>query len=124
MAKQFARRWFAVASAVLMLAGCSRGPLSRGKSVIDWRHALQDSSIELRREAAEALGELGPDAKAAAPDLAAALKDKDDGVRIKAAAALWSIGSAGATAVPDLIAALQDKRAEVRLGAAGALGAM
>src|SRR5688572_444574 len=110
MAEQLARRWFAVASVVLILVGCGRAPLSRGKPVGHWQQALQDPRAEVRREAAEALGELGADAKAATLDLAAALKDKDDGVRVKAANALWSIGAAASAAVADLIgAALQDK---------------
>ncbi len=80
--------------------------------------ALQDEDGWVRREAAQALGEI-KDARAV-PPLIRALQDEDEGVREAAAEALGKIGDA--QAVPTLIQALQDKNEEVRKAAAEALG--
>jgi len=70
---------------------------------------------------AEALGNSGPKASAAIPDLIDLLKDKDEGVRSKAADAL---GAVGAAAVTELIAALKDDGTRsLVLGALGQVGA-
>ena len=61
--------------------------------------ALSDDDLPLRRAAAQAIGEIGPDAKAAVAPLAAALKDRTRGIREAAAVALWRIGK---PAVPAL----------------------
>jgi hypothetical protein len=52
---------------------------------------LNDADAQVRREAAEALGELGPNARAAAPALRKALRDKNEAVRDAAAKALEQI---------------------------------
>ena len=62
--------------------------------------ALKDDDVELRRYAAELLGEIGPAARQAIPDLVAALKDQNREVRNCAAQALNKISAkAPATAV-------------------------
>ncbi len=57
----------------------------------------------IRLIAAEALGRIGPDAKAAIPDLIAAMGDPDSRVRAEAARALGGIGPDAAAAIPDLV---------------------
>ena len=80
--------------------------------------ALRDAEEDVRRAAAEALGEIGD--AAAVPGLLAALRDADADVRREAAWALGRIGDAAA--VPGLLAALRDADADVRWAAAAALG--
>ena len=63
--------------------------------------AMDDGPIRLI--AAEALGRIGPDAKAAIPNLIAALSGPDSRVRSEAARALGGIGPAAAPAIPELI---------------------
>jgi len=52
---------------------------------------LKDNDEDVREAAAFALGEIGPDAKAAVPVLSKALRDGDEGVREAAADALEKI---------------------------------
>ena len=53
--------------------------------------ALRDQDAFVRRDAAHALGRIGPEARPATPALVAALKDKNLGVRQAAAKALKQI---------------------------------
>ena len=80
---------------------------------------LESSESWIRREAAERLGKIGPDARAAAQPLAALLRDKEEWVRYYAAGALGEIGSR--EAVPHLLAALDDPKPDVRAQAALAI---
>jgi HEAT repeat protein len=109
---------------VLLSAGCGKEAGHKGKTVTQWRRDLKHADAEVRRAAAVALAEMGPQARAAVPDLAETLKDQADPVRIQAALALWSMGPEATPAVADLTAALDDRNAEVRADAAGALGAI
>lgn len=69
------------------------------------------------------LGEIGPEAKDAVPDLAAVLSSEDPLVRLQALLALGHIGSASQSAVPEIIKVLQnDAFDDVRNAAAFALG--
>jgi len=68
------------------------------------------------------LGEVGPGAKAAVPELAKALSDADPEIRLHAAVALAEIGPASMSAAKELIAAADDKEQGVRFGAIYALG--
>jgi HEAT repeat protein len=52
---------------------------------------LADEDDDRCREAAKALGDLGPEARAAVPYLRAVLEDDDPRVRLPAATALWKI---------------------------------
>ena len=72
-----------------------------------------------RSRAATALGQIGPEAKAAVPALAQVLKDDDSSIRTAAARALGNIGTA---AVPALLKALQNDDARVRAASVTGLG--
>ena len=74
-----------------------------GTSVADWVGALSSSDPLLRRLGAYALGEIGPAALEAVPDLAAALQDPVGFVRVWAAAALARVAPSGGelVAVPE-----------------------
>src|SRR5262245_1113610 len=63
---------------------------------------LKDKVADLRRYSAEALGKIGPGARSAVPDLAAALKDAEESVSRGAARALGQIGPQAREAVPAL----------------------
>jgi HEAT repeat protein len=85
---------------------------------------LKDDWIAVRRGAASALRQIGPQAREAVPDLVRALKDDDASLRAGAAAALGLIGPPAKAAVPDLGLALKDADATVRRTAANALGSI
>src|SRR5262249_48219681 len=82
--------------------------------------ALKDKTAKVRKKAAESLGDLGPAAKSAVPDLVKAMKDTDPTVSWAAIDALGQIGPDAAAAVPALIEAL--KEASTRGAAVDALG--
>lgn len=82
---------------------------------------LKSPDIEARYSAVYALGQMGGEAKGAAPALIAALKDKGGAVNIRAAIALKQIG---AEAVPALLGALRDNDLYTRANAAEVLGQM
>ena len=75
---------------------------------------LSDQDASVRANAAEALGEIGPEAKAAVPALIEASKHEEAGVRANATYALGRIGSDAKAAVPALIEKLKDENAGVR----------
>ena len=115
-------------------------------------HAKLDLTGSLRKEAALALGQIGPAAKKAVPALRRALRHRHSDLRVAAAEALWRleqdrsvvpilvaavrhrdsrddaievlgrIGPAAEEAVPDLIYALKDDSFYIRTLAARALG--
>jgi HEAT repeat protein len=89
-------------------------------AIARFKPLLDDYNPWIRSDACEALGRIGPAAKAAAPELLAAMKDSAAQVRIHAA---WALGEidAGAPAIPALIEALDDEDSEVRRYAANAL---
>jgi HEAT repeat protein len=82
---------------------------------------LCHNNDSVRSLAAEDLGELGPNARAAVPTLRKALKDPSDSVRWWSATALGNIGSAANEAVPDLKVALKDEEFPVKRHATEAL---
>ncbi|MFD3725682.1 PBS lyase [Streptomyces sp. NPDC058671] len=63
-----------------------------------------------RCAAAQALGEIGPAAGAAAPALLPGLASRDLWVRVRSAAALWRVSGDAATALPVLLAAWEENR--------------
>ncbi|MFF1508949.1 HEAT repeat domain-containing protein [Streptomyces sp. NPDC058326] len=63
-----------------------------------------------RCSAAQALGEIGPAAAAAAPALLPGLASRDLWVRVRSAAALWRVSGDAATALPVLLAAWEENR--------------
>jgi HEAT repeat protein len=83
---------------------------------------LKSERVAERAAAARILGELGPAAKDAVPDLQAALGDPDKEVRRNAARSLGDIGKASKPAVAALGKALKDQDPQVRQAAAYALG--
>ncbi len=83
---------------------------------------LKSPDADMRRAAAKALGEAGPDAKPAITALAHALSDKDLFVRRFAAQALGEIGPDARSAVKPLSETLKDPKKEVVEAAATALG--
>jgi HEAT repeat protein len=83
---------------------------------------LKSEKVAERAAAARILGELGPAAKEAVPDLQAALGDADKDVRHAAARSLGDIGKASKPAVKALAKTLKDPDASVRQASAYALG--
>jgi HEAT repeat protein len=63
-----------------------------------YRESLKSPEVDVRRAAARALGEIGPGAKDAVPDLVEALNDAD--MDLIAVWALGKIGPAAIAAVP------------------------
>ena len=108
--------WFLVLS-----QGCDTGSGQEqdvSEGVSELVKDLNDQRADVRINAARALGEIGPEAKAAVPALIETLKDEEASVRSSAAFALSRIGLA---AVPALSEALKDEDRNVRGSAAVAL---
>src|SRR5688572_21122252 len=99
-------RTLALFGVAVLLVGCGKEASHQGRTLNEWIKELRDPNPVARRNAANALGELGPKAKPAVPDLGTALKDADDQVRINASKALWSIAADAGAAAPELIVAL------------------
>jgi HEAT repeat protein len=85
---------------------------------------LEDSSeeMEIRSNAAFALGEIGPGAVQALPTLLASIRDSESRVRAASVSALGDIGIALPEVIPVLIRGLQDEDESVRDWATHALG--
>jgi len=89
--------------------------LSAARQVMDaWLLRLQDSSPQIRRDAAATLGALGPAAKPAVPALVLLLNDQDTAVRERVTRALGSIGLPIDAVMRGLIQALRDPDWTVR----------
>lgn len=82
------------------------------------RH-LKSHDVMARRDAANALGELGTDAMPAVPGLIKALGDPDTRVCVIASGVLVSIGS---PAIPELISGLENKDVDIRSAVTIVLG--
>ena len=93
-----------------------------GDPLISLSPATAATPVEATMSAADALGEIGPNAAEATPALVAILKDPNQEVRWSAADALGKIGPNAAEAVPALVTALKDPEKKVRGRAALALG--
>jgi HEAT repeat protein len=93
-----------------------------GTSIAGWMAALSSRDPLERRLGAYALGEIGPAASEAAPNLAAALEDPVGFVRVWAAAALAQVAPSGGVSVAVLIAELGSELAFIRSLAAWHLG--
>ena len=83
-------------------------------------HDINDESMRVRRQAAEALGMVGSEA-AAVPALIDALGDEVGGVLRSVVLTLARVGPEAAEAVPALVRALRDPDKHVRGKAAHAL---
>jgi HEAT repeat protein len=84
----------------------------------------KDSSSDVRKAAATAIGKMDPDPEKAVPALTQALKDRTPGVRIAAAGALGQLGSDAKDAIPALQEAQKDKDRGVSRAAGMALRAI
>ncbi len=92
-----------------------------GKALSQWIQDLKGGEWEDRLVAAWALGEIGPDAAPAVPELLQALADEDAAVRMYAAHALGAIGRSTEPVRAALQNTLNDQNQEVREQAAWAL---
>jgi HEAT repeat protein len=97
--------------------------LDLSDQVFAWWHRVRDGDLKVRWAAADALGRIGPGAKAAVPALLEALQDEQASLRALAAQALGEIGREGGAraAVPALIKGLRDPERQARRQAAWAL---
>lgn len=86
--------------------------------------ALSSPHWSDRKQAAETLRRLGPEARQAIPALVQALGDEDDYVRGLVVAALVAVGLRAEESVPALLEALEDESEYRRAGAADALGSI
>ena len=77
-----------------------------------------------RKQAADTLRRLGPEARQTIPVLVQALGDEDDYVRGLVVAALVAVGMTAEESIPALLEALEDESEYRRAGAADALGAI
>lgn len=75
---------------------------------------LYNKSVEIRRNAAFALGEIGPGARDATPVLAKAIEDEDADVRLCVAEAIGKIGREALDAASALAKATRDPDVRVR----------
>ena len=108
------RRW--IMGPVVILTGVISGrasgappqePAASGRPLDAWVRQLRDAEVRGRRQAARALGQMGPAARPAVTALAQALGDPDTEVARRAARALRRIGPGAAPAVPVWIQALR-----------------
>ena len=76
--------------------------------------ALRDDDPRVRGLAAQAVGNIGPNAAAAVPALIDLLANTDEGSRNSACIGLYGIGPAAREALPALRAALSDSSTDVR----------
>src|SRR5439155_1426082 len=123
---QQSRRWVWVIVGMTLgpsLADSRLAPAQSPSEIAHLRTELHDKSPTKRKYAAGALGRIGPEAKAAAHELARLLKDPDAGVRQAAAEALGRTEPTTATVV-ELSRLLKDPEAGVRTSAVFALGAI
>lgn len=100
----------------------AKEPSCQGKTLGEWIALTKDTNEKVRKDAAWALGYIGPDAKPAIPAVTELLTDKNNDVRWMAAYALGRIGPDPKTAVPVLTELLKDRSEWVRLSAAQSLG--
>jgi HEAT repeat protein len=93
----------------------------RESEVVALAGTLKHRNPEVRGMAMQALTRIGPDAKAAVPQLIVALKADDSGTRLEAVKTLAAIGPAASDSTKALSDLLRDNRAEVGVEAARAL---
>lgn len=109
---------------VALYYGLPRYARVAGTAVPALRDLIKDPDASVRDQAMSLLGEIGPVAKAAVPDLLAVLRDRSAHPRDRgeAAAALGGVSHSDTDMVPVLIRASTDPAPGVRLGAVRGLG--
>jgi HEAT repeat protein len=107
----------------LVMLVISTAPLNAA-SVQELIKDLTSKDNEVRRKAAQELGELGKDAKPALKALSKSLKDSDVYVRRYSAQAIGKIGPDASDTIPELFKLLDDGKPAVREAAIKAIGAM
>jgi HEAT repeat protein len=115
------------ASIIFSFLTISLAPLVLGDVLADVQQSIADLSDrdwQVRRTAAESLGDSGSADKIVIEALTKAVEDPDSRVRRSAADALASIGKDASRAVPALVAALDDIDPGVVAAAARAIGQM
>jgi HEAT repeat protein len=107
----------------LVVVGCQPEKVHKGKRVSLWIEELKEGAWPSDRwRAALAVGEIGPEARAAIPHLIAALRDNDATVRWAAARALGRFGPQARKATGALVKlATSDPHAAVRVAARDSL---
>ena len=106
-------------SPILAQDNTNDDPLVGDKRLSAWKTLLIDEHVNVRRQAAESLGEIGPKAKPTVPALIERLTDSRSVVRNRAADALGEIGLA---AIPALLKTLAANDAVLRRRTARAIG--
>src|SRR4051812_23637401 len=100
---------------VVVPLACDAKSKTTATNLEQLRSQLKSSDPMARRQAAEAIGKLGPAAASALDDLVAVLFDSDDVVRVNAATAIWSMGKEAKPALAALARATKDRNSDVRL---------
>src|SRR5262249_27876596 len=98
----------------LALAGCPADdtPSYMGRTLTEWVADLNGADEAKQREALVAIQKLGPNAKAAVPDLRKILTNKQHRFRSEAAWALGAIGPQGGEAGAEIRAAIKEEKGQ------------
>lgn len=116
-----ARYYKSIGSKIELPSEEGKGAIAGSDTASLMRILREEKDPGKRTQAAFALGQFGPEAKAAVPLLVACLKEKDDELRKRAAHSLENIGSLASSDVPNLCAALKDSDPDVRTSIAQCL---
>ncbi len=100
-----------------MATGCNQ-PRYQGRTLSSWTHDLKSDTDFKRRQACEAIGEMGKEGEAAIDDVIVLLDDVNEGVQEFCSEALSKIGPAS---IPALEKILESDEPRMRLLAASAL---
>jgi HEAT repeat protein len=117
-------RWFTKAARASAFAACllTAFPPAQGfaseptaaanqsDSIVSLVKALSSENADARKQAAQELTWMGPEARPALPALEACLRDQNPIVRARAARAVWEIGGEAHAAVPVLVELLEVPR--------------
>ena len=113
----------------VLLGGCAAEPTYRGETAAHWNQVLLDRDEQYRVQALTALGEIGPDAEGAAPNVRRVITDGQHNsweTRVKAVTVWWQISeNPNATVMPRLVKWLRgpsDAEAQLAAEAVGRIG--